>query len=88
MTDTPRGYGEEALRQILATDPRVLEPELHVEILGDTVVVSGVVPTEERRRAVDEVIAEHTGALGEAMPVDNRTEVASFPPPSSQEHIP
>ena len=86
MTDTPRGYGEEALRQILATDTRVLEPELHVEIVGDTVVVTGVVPTEERRRAIDQVLAEHTGTLG-AMGVDNRTEVASFPPPSTQERI-
>ena len=86
MTDTPRGYLEETLRQVLATDPRVLEPELHVEIDGGLVVVTGVVPTQERRLEVGRVLAEHTRALGE-LRVVNRTEVAHFPPPSSQERI-
>lgn len=87
MTDTPRGYAEETLRHVLATDPRVLEPELHVEIDDDVLIVAGVVPTEERRRAVDQVLAEHSRGLGKLRLV-NRTEVAHFPPPASQERIP
>lgn len=86
MTDTPRGYVEETLRQLLATDPRVLEPELHVEIDDRVVVVTGVVPTQERHVAVGRVLNEHAHALG-GLRVVNRTEVAHFPPPSSQERI-
>lgn len=86
MSDSPRGYLEETLRQILATDPRVLEPELHIEIDDRVVVVTGVVPTQERHRAIDRVLAEQARALGR-LRVVNRTEVAHFPPPTSQERI-
>jgi hypothetical protein len=78
-----RDYDEEALRQLLATDPRVLEQELDVTLFDDRVVVAGVVPTEERRRAVREVLAEAVGDLA----IDDRTEVASFPPPLRPEPI-
>ena len=77
------GYNEEALRHALAVDPRVLEPELVVRIVGDRVVVTGVVPTEARRDAVGEVLGE----LVEDLQVDNRTEVASFQPPAGSERI-
>jgi hypothetical protein len=78
-----RDYDEEALRQLLATDPRVLEQELDVALLDDRVVVSGVVPTEERRRAVHDVLVEAVGDL----PIEDRTEVARFPPPDGAERI-
>jgi hypothetical protein len=82
MGDVPRGYREEALRQLLATDPRVLEPELEVEIVGDLAIIRGVVPTETRRAAIDVVVAEQ----GEFR-VENRTEVASFPAPTTEERV-
>jgi hypothetical protein len=78
-----RDYDEEALRQLLATDPRVLEQELDLTLLDDRVVVAGVVPTEERRRAVREVLAEAVGDLA----IEDRTEVARFPPPVRPEPI-
>jgi hypothetical protein len=78
-----RDYDEEALRQLLATDPRVLEQELDVTLLDDRVVVAGVVATEERRRAVCEVLAE---AVAD-MPIEDRIEVARFPPPVRPEPI-
>jgi hypothetical protein len=78
-----RDYDEEALRQLLATDPRVLEQELDLTLLDDRVVVAGVVPTEERRRAVREVLAEAVGDLA----IEDRIEVASFPPPVRPEPI-
>jgi hypothetical protein len=78
-----RDYDEEALRQLLATDPRVLEQELDVTLLDDRVVVAGVVPTEERRRAVREVLSEAVGDLA----IEDRTEVARFPPPVHPEPI-
>lgn len=86
MTEAPRGYVQEAIRRILATDPRILEPELEVEILGDSVVIRGVVPTRDRRRAIRQVLSEHPEALGRLRVID-RTEVANFPPPPAQERI-
>ena len=59
MTESPKGYREEELRQALASDPRVAEPELDVTIAGDRVVISGTVPTEDRRTAVTDVTREH-----------------------------
>ena len=54
---TPQ-YLTERLRTALATDPRVGEPELTVSIAGDKVIVSGVVPTDERRDGIAEIVAE------------------------------
>jgi BON domain-containing protein len=78
-----RDYLEEELRRTLATDPRVLEPELDIAIEGDHVVVSGVVPTEARRAVVQEVLEERVGHGR----VVNRTEVATFPPPTTEEPV-
>jgi hypothetical protein len=83
MTGPVREYDEEALRRVLATDPRVLETELDVVLLPDRVVVSGVVPTDARRAAVCAVLAEHVGTL----PIEDRTEVAEFPSPIRGEPI-
>lgn len=51
-------YLIEKVRERLATDERVAELELQVSVAGDRVVVSGTVPTEERRAAVAEVASE------------------------------
>ena len=83
VSERESGYNEEALRHALVVDPRVLEPELVVRIVGDRVVVTGVVPTEARHDAVGEVLGE----LVKDLQVDNRTEVASFEPPAGPERI-
>jgi hypothetical protein len=49
------------LRQALATDGRVNEPDLLVLVAGDEVVVSGQVATRQRREAVDVVLSEQVG---------------------------
>jgi osmotically-inducible protein OsmY len=59
------------IRDALAKDPRVNEPELVVAVSGGTVMVSGTVPTEARRQAVADVV--HDVAPG--MEVRNATEV-------------
>lgn len=71
------------LQERLAGDPRVLEPELVVSVEGSRIRVDGVVPTAERREAVTHVVRE-------ACPdheVDNRTTVADYDPPPTQERI-
>ena len=81
MTETR--YDQERIRQALATDPRVGEPELSVEIVAGRVLVSGSVPSREVRDAVDVVVIE----LAPGMPLDNRVEVARRDAPTGEEPI-
>ncbi len=81
--DEPTAYREEDLRRALATDPRVNELELSVRVLGDRVVVSGVVATEERRAAVGDVLAELVPDLA----VDNRSSVLATSTTPSEERL-
>jgi len=83
MTETPNAYREEELRQALAADPRVAEPELDVRIADDHIVVTGTVPTEERRAAVTAVTHEHCPDLE----VDNRTVVPALPTTDEEERV-
>lgn len=76
-------YRTEEIRRSLATDPRVLEPELDVQVRGAKVVVSGIVPTEERRQAVADVLRERCGELE----IDNQVVVAAFPGAPTQETV-
>jgi hypothetical protein len=72
------------LKDALATDPRVGEIELELEVGASEVVVRGTVATEERRRAFAEV-------LGEAAPdlaLRNEVEVASHREPRDEEGVP
>jgi osmotically-inducible protein OsmY len=67
-------YVAEHIREALATDDRVNEPELEVQVVGGRVFVTGVVPTDERRAAVGEVVSECCPDLE----VENRTTVARY----------
>ena len=67
-------YVAEHVRESLATDERVNEPELEVQVVGGRVFVTGVVPTDERRDAVGDVVAERCPDLE----VENRTTVARY----------
>ena len=80
---TPRVYRQEELRQALAEDQRVNEPELEVTIADGRVIVTGIVPTEERRAAVEVVLRERCGDLA----VDNQTTVKRFPPAEEEEPV-
>jgi hypothetical protein len=76
-------YDQERIRQALATDPRVGEPELAVEIVAGRILVSGSVPSLEVRDAVDVVVIE----IAPGMPLDNRVEVARRDAPTGEEPI-
>lgn len=54
--DDPREYLVAKARAALAEDPRVAELGLEINIRGDKVFVSGVVPTGERSAAVSQVL--------------------------------
>jgi len=63
------------VQEALARDQRVNEPELGVTVVKGRVVVSGHVPSEQRREAVTQVVHECCPDLE----VENRTTVARFP---------
>jgi BON domain len=67
-------YLVEHIRDVLASDPRVHEIELQVSVAGDKAVITGTVPTEERRAAVTKVVKEHFPDLT----IDNQTRVPRF----------
>jgi BON domain len=83
VPETPTAYREEELRQALAADPRVAETELDVRIAGDRIVISGTVPTQDRRDAVAAVTREHCPDLE----VDNRTVVPSLATTDDEERV-
>jgi osmotically-inducible protein OsmY len=65
-------YSAGHVQDLLARDPRVAELELDVEVKDGTVVVTGVVHTQERRDAVTTVVREALPGVE----VDNRVEVS------------
>lgn len=73
-------YDQERIRQALATDPRVGEPELSVEIVAGRILVSGSVPSPEVRDAVGYVVDE----IAPGMPLDNRVDVARRDAPAGE----
>lgn len=81
MTE-PR-YEQEHIRQALATDPRVGEPELSVDVVAGRVLVTGSVPSERVREAVESVVAE----VAPHVAVDNRVTVSPTDEPSGEETI-
>ena len=72
------------LREALATDPRVGEIELELEVGRFEVVVRGTVPTEERRRAVAEVLSDAAPDLA----LRNEVQIASHREPRDEEAVP
>jgi hypothetical protein len=77
-------YEQERIRQALATDPRVGEPELSVDLVAGRVLVTGSVPSERVRDAIDRVVAE----VAPDATLDNRVTVPSTDEPSGEEAIP
>lgn len=79
----PDIYATEHVHQALASDPRVNEPELRVTIVAGRIVITGDVPTEERKRAIpvvvlelypDAVVDDQTHVVAEFVPNRPRTE--------------
>ena len=81
--DPKDAYLAEHVREALATDERVNEPELEVQVVGGRVFVTGVVPTDERRSAVGDVVTE----CCPGMEVENHTTVARYGDPGVTERV-
>jgi osmotically-inducible protein OsmY len=76
-------YAAAHVQEALARDARVNEPELEVQVVHGTVFVTGVVPTQERRDAVADVVRE----CCPGMQVENRTTVANYPDTGETERV-
>ena len=72
-----------AICEALAEDPRVSEIELDVDVRDGTAIVRGSVQTEERRRGVDQVLAERFPDLE----VRNEVTVLAPPEPPAEEDV-
>jgi osmotically-inducible protein OsmY len=55
---TPVQYLAARLNRLLAEDPRTAEQGVRVTVRGDQVMVSGAVPSDERRDRLTEVLHE------------------------------
>ena len=75
MSTDETQYVAAHVQEALARDQRVNEPELGVTVVKGRVVVSGQVPSEERREAVTDVVRECCPDLE----VENRTTAGRFP---------
>lgn len=80
MTDSSHIYLLEHLRQAMAEDDRVSEPNIRVTIAGGRVWLNGQVGSEERRKAA-EVVAREI-ATKEGMEVRNDITVMTVTGPT------
>jgi hypothetical protein len=71
----PDAYVLERVRDALASDARVGELGLDVELAGDVLVVRGAVSTAARKASVEPVAREARAGLGVSHEVQDRTEV-------------
>jgi hypothetical protein len=78
----PEEYVAQRVREALAEDPRVGELYVRISLAGDRIFITGMVPTEDRRRAITEVVAE----LCPGYEIANQTTVnpISEPPPAER----
>ncbi len=81
MTGASEGYLAAHLEEALAEDGRVAEPGLHVQVVGNRVVVSGTVSDPERKQAV---VAVLEGLVGARELVDLTDVAGAGPPPEER----
>lgn len=83
MSDEPKQYLVERVRDALAHDERVAERDVHVRVLGSRVYLQGTVTTPERRDAATqvarEVVADHQ--------VVNEMMVVGYTEPDDEERL-
>lgn len=72
------------IQEALATDPRTGELELDVRLAGGRIFLAGAVATEERCRAVEEVVRE----VAPGHEVVNELTVAAEAEPGGGEQLP
>ena len=83
LTAEPAEYLSGHIHQTLAEDPRVSEQGISVTVTPGNVFLTGVVSTEERRKAISMVAAE----LAPDLRIHNQVSVAVFREPTEEEAL-
>ncbi len=83
MTDEPRQYVIERVNRALAQDSRVNALDVEVAVAGGRVFLTGDVPTQARKDAISEVVAE----LLPDHQISNETTVTALAPAGEPEDI-
>ena len=81
--DLPDQYVAARVHQALTEDDRVHEQGIDVAVVGDALVLSGTVPSDERREAVELVARE----VAPGFTVRNAVAVADLSEPETMERI-
>lgn len=82
-TGEPKHYLIGRIREALAQDSRVNEITIQVTVTGNKVFLHGAVPTQERKEAISEVVAE----LLTDHELYNETTVESYAPATETEDL-
>ncbi len=77
-------YVAQRVREALVEDPRVGQMDLEVTVEGERILLTGSVPTEERRAAIDEVVA----SVAPGWEVHNATTVEQIRDADAPENLP
>jgi len=83
MPPTSIDYLRAHLEEALATDGRVSEQGLHVDVAGGVLVVRGYVSTEQRRAAVDAI----AGEVASGVAVRNEVSLVPLDEPDGEERV-
>lgn len=83
QTPEPREYLAQRLRDAIAADPRTGELGLDVSVTGERLNVRGIVGSEDRRSAINDVAREVVSGVD----VVNETEVKEVHAPGAEESI-
>ena len=76
-------YDAEHIREALIADPRINALDVQVSLAGSALLVTGNVPTTERRDAIAAVVAE----LAPGVDIRNDVSVIDLSEPTGQEVI-
>lgn len=79
----PREYLAQHLKDAFAADARTGELGLAVDVVGERLIVRGIVGSEERRRAINDIAQEVVPDVD----VVNETDVKDLHEPGSEESI-
>lgn len=72
------------IREAVAEDPRTHAMDFSIRVVGPVVTIAGEVPSEARRRAIEDVTREHV-PIG--MHLKSELTIADYPEPDEVEVI-
>ena len=84
VTEEPIEYRIQHIRDALAADPRVGELGIEIKVAGGRAHLMGIVPTDERRSAIEQVVA----SVAPDLEVSYELTVETLDAPGEMERLP